>query len=84
MAATSKRFRLMPPILYLKDECHLCDEALLVLARAGVAEFKSVYIDEDASLSARYGMRVPVLRWHDGVELDWPFGMADVAALASA
>ena len=61
-------------ILYQRDDCHLCDLALEVLATARVPEFDSVFIDDDADLEARYGARVPVLRdGRDGRELDWPF-----------
>ena len=67
----------MALILYQRDDCHLCDLALEVLAGARVPDFQSVFIDADAALEARYGLRVPVLR--DDVrklELDWPFDMA--------
>ena len=60
--------------LYQRDDCHLCDLALELLASARVPEFRSVFIDDQAELEERYGQRVPVL--HDevsGVELDWPF-----------
>lgn len=64
-------------ILYQRDDCHLCDLALAVLAAARVPEFDSVFIDDDAGLEARYGLRVPVLRNHNtGAELDWPFDAA--------
>lgn len=64
----------MPLILYQRDDCHLCDLALAVLAQARAPEFESVFIDGDAALEARYGTRVPVLRdRHGGAELDWPF-----------
>lgn len=67
--------------LYQRDECHLCDQALLELARAGVAEFESVYIDGDPGLEARYGTRVPVLVCIDAAtELDWPFDAARLTA----
>ncbi|MGH8032536.1 MAG: glutaredoxin family protein [Luteimonas sp.] len=66
-------------ILYQRDDCHLCDLALAVLAAARVPAFASVFIDDDDALEARYGARVPVLRdARSGVELDWPF---DAAAL---
>ena len=66
----------MPLILYQRDDCHLCDLALEVLANARVPEFESVFIDDDAALEERYGARVPVLRDGDtGVELDWPFDL---------
>ncbi len=60
--------------LYQRDDCHLCDLALDVLAHAGVPEFSFVFIDGDAELEAAYGLRVPVLRDADsGAELGWPF-----------
>ena len=65
----------MPRItLFQRDDCHLCDLALEVLAGARVPEFDSVFIDGDDALEARYGQRVPVLREETrGIELDWPF-----------
>lgn len=60
--------------LYQRDDCHLCDLALEVLAAARAPGFDSVFIDGDAALEARYGARVPVLRdGLRGIELDWPF-----------
>ncbi|MBW3549565.1 MAG: glutaredoxin family protein [Proteobacteria bacterium] len=64
----------MPLILYQRDDCHLCDLALEVLAQARAPEPDSVFIDGDEALESRYGIRVPVLRdVARGVELDWPF-----------
>jgi hypothetical protein len=65
----------MPPglVLYQRDDCHLCDLALEVLAAARAPEFDSVFIDGDDALESRYGVRVPVLRDDTGRELDWPF-----------
>jgi hypothetical protein len=64
-------------ILYQRDDCQLCDEALALLSRAGVPDFASVFIDDDAVLEARYGARVPVLsEERSGRELDWPFDEA--------
>ena len=63
--------------LFQRDDCHLCDLALAVLAAARAPAFDSVFIDEDDALAARYGERVPVLRDEArGVELDWPFDAA--------
>lgn len=60
--------------LFQRDDCHLCDLALEVLALARVPEFESVFIDGDDELEASYGIRVPVLRNEDsGAELEWPF-----------
>ncbi|MEO5628796.1 MAG: glutaredoxin family protein, partial [Thermomonas sp.] len=33
-------------ILYQRDDCHLCDLALEVLAAARVPDFQSVFIDD--------------------------------------
>ena len=55
--------------------CHLCDEmreALEPLARRHGAEVVVVDVDEDATLEAAYGERVPVLLQGvpgDGIEL---------------
>ena len=71
----------MPLILYQRDDCHLCDLALEVLAAARLPDFDSVFIDEDDALEARYGVRVPVLRdSSSGRELDWPFDAARLQA----
>ena len=64
----------MALILYQRDDCPLCDQALAVLAAARIPDFDSVWIDDDAALESRYGARVPVLRDDvSGAELDWPF-----------
>ena len=66
-------------VLFQRDDCHLCDLALEVLAAAHSPEFESVFIDGDASLEDRYGARVPVLSAPAaGRELDWPFDVAGV------
>lgn len=71
----------MPLILYQRDDCPLCDQALAVLAAARVPEFDSVWIDDDDALEAAYGTRVPVLRDDaDGCELDWPFDVERLRA----
>ncbi len=41
-------------------------------------------IARDPELMARYGLRIPVLRRAGTArELDWPFGPADIRALAA-
>ena len=67
-------------ILYQRDDCHLCDLALLELAKAAAPEFDSVFIDGDAELEARYGLRVPVLcDARRQRELGWPFDAAAIS-----
>lgn len=69
-------------ILFQRDDCHLCDLALDVLASAALPEFESVFIDDDAGLEDAYGVRVPVLRDSSSDrELDWPFDATQVRAL---
>ncbi|MBW8822636.1 MAG: glutaredoxin family protein [Xanthomonadales bacterium] len=71
-------------VLFQRDNCHLCDLALAVLAQARCPEFDSVFIDGDETLESRYGVRVPVL--HEagsGRELDWPFDAEKVRAFTS-
>ena len=71
-------------ILFQRDDCHLCDLALTVLADARFPEFESVFIDDDDALESAYGHRVPVLRDDvQAVELDWPFDADASAALAA-
>ena len=68
-------------VLYQRDDCHLCDQALEVLVAARLPEPESVFIDDDDALEERYGARVPVLRdGIDGRELDWPFDLAQLRA----
>lgn len=72
-------------ILYQRDDCKLCDEAIALLARARAPEFESVWIDGEAGLEARYGERVPVLCDGDsGRELGWPFDAAALRAFLDA
>jgi hypothetical protein len=71
--------------LYQRDDCHLCDLALEVLAEARAPEFESVFVDGDDALEQRYGVRVPVLRDEArGGELDWPFDAMKLQAFLAA
>ncbi len=71
-------------ILFQRDDCHLCDLALTVLADARFPAFESVFIDDNEALEAAYGHRVPVLRDDaQAFELDWPFDARAAAALAA-
>ncbi|HEY9131559.1 MAG TPA: glutaredoxin family protein [Dyella sp.] len=63
--------------LFQRDYCHLCDQALAVMAEARAPDFDSVWVDDSPTLESRYGTRVPVLRDNlSGRELDWPFDAA--------
>jgi hypothetical protein len=67
-------------LLYVAEDCKLCDHAIDVLAEARAPEFECIDIECEAALSERYGVRVPVL--HDiagNRDLGWPFDAVDVA-----
>ena len=59
-------------ILYGREHCHLCELAQVLLQTSGLIA-QLIDIDSDPALGARYGLRIPVLRYPDGRELDWPF-----------
>lgn len=68
-------------ILYQRDDCHLCDLALAVLAQGRAPPFESVFIDGDSTLERHFGERVPVLREvASGRELGWPFDVPTLQA----
>ncbi len=55
-------------VLYERAECHLCEDARLVLdALIGPDRYDRVDIDASDELIVRYGFRVPVLAV-DGVD----------------
>ena len=59
--------------------CHLCEEAEVILHKAGVAA-AHIDIAEDNKLLKKYGERIPVLqRVDNGAELGWPFDAVAVA-----
>ena len=64
-------------VLYGTTACHLCEvaEALLEQHCTDVDPISYTKIDISASdeLFHRYGIRIPVLRRADGVEMEWPF-----------
>lgn len=68
-------------LLFQRDDCPLCDQALALLAAARAPDFENIWIDDDAELERLYGARVPVLRDDEsGAELDWPFEEANLRA----
>lgn len=70
-------------VIYQRDDCHLCDQALAVLAQAAVPGLVSLFIDDDDELEARYGLSVPVLVSPWGSELPWPFECSSVIEFMS-
>jgi hypothetical protein len=73
-----------PLILYSRADCHLCDQVIMMLDRAGI-RWRPIDIDGDAALSAQYGLRIPVLRRPDtGQELFYPFDAEQLQRFAAA
>ena len=72
--------------MYTRQGCHLCDEALDVVAAACAAsgsEYQLVDIDADQQLKDRYGEQVPVVTV-DGVTVGFWRIDADVLREALA
>lgn len=68
-----------PLVLYTREDCHLCEQAVRMLHQAGLV-WREIDVDADPELEARYGLLVPVVRRTDtGAELQYPF---DEAALS--
>ena len=73
-------------ILYHHPECHLCDEAEMLLHAAGLGEsYSKIDIESDLELMKRYGIYVPVLAHKSGgEELFWPFDQAGLLKFAAS
>ena len=71
-------------ILYYQPECHLCNEAEVLLHAAGLGSaYLKVDISADPELLMRYEIHVPVLqRADDQQELFWPFDRAGLDGFA--
>lgn len=59
-------------ILFGTEGCHLCENAMQLLADADI-EFQMVDIISDLELQEKYSLLIPVL-WHKSdYRLAWPF-----------
>lgn len=59
--------------LYRRDGCELCDDAEALLHSLGAPSWERVQVGWFGPLAGTYGLRVPVVRRADGLEIDWPF-----------
>ena len=65
--------------LYSTLFCHLCEEAVAIIHKAGVTTTPVDIADNDG-LFEKYSKRIPVLRRVDtDAELDWPFDAVSVS-----
>ncbi|NMH58422.1 glutaredoxin family protein [Alteromonas ponticola] len=62
-------------ILFTGPGCHLCDDALAIIAELNrPVDIEKVNIRESAELYHLYGARIPVVKRKDtDAELGWPF-----------
>jgi hypothetical protein len=68
--------------LYERAECHLCDEARVLLDdMLGMDRYERVDIDADEALILRYGFRVPVVALEGRDRLEAPITGPDLRAL---
>lgn len=71
-----------PLILYSRADCHLCDQVITMLDRAGI-HWRPIDIDGNSALLEKYGLKIPVLRRPDtGDELFYPFDEARLRGFA--
>lgn len=61
--------------------CHLCDlaiEQVKTLPNADQIHLQIVEIGDDDVLVEQYGVRIPVVKFPDNSELNWPFNQNDI------
>jgi hypothetical protein len=61
--------------------CHLCDmaiEQIKTLSIADQVDLHIVEIGDDDVLVEQYGVRIPVVKFPDNSELNWPFNQNDI------
>ncbi|HNM97719.1 MAG TPA: glutaredoxin family protein [Marmoricola sp.] len=66
--------------VYSRNGCHLCDQALAVVRRAGVDQVDVIDIDADPALVAKYSDKVPVICVDDTEIAHWFVTEADLRA----
>jgi len=70
------------PTLYHTDGCHLCEQAMALLAQCQV-EYKLIDIVFNEESVALFGTRIPVLENIKGQYLDWPFDYEQIKQFLS-
>ena len=64
--------------LYTTIGCHLCTQAIQLLASQNNLVVTQVEIADSDKLLDRYGASIPVIRFTDNSELKWPFTLDDI------
>jgi len=69
--------------LFGRAQCHLCIEAAALLDTLNL-NYLGVDIDDDAALSAQFGLLIPVIQRKDGATLNFPFDAQAILDFQSA
>ena len=66
--------------LFTTAGCHLCEQAQALLNQVNqqTIEVHPVDIALDDDLLEQYGQSIPVIRFPDNCELNWPFSLQDI------
>ena len=67
--------------LFSTTGCHLCElavEQIHSLPTADNIQLQIIEIGDDETLVEQYGIRIPVIKFSDDSELDWPFTQQDI------
>lgn len=67
--------------LFTTAGCHLCELADAILKSISIPNtlvVNHVEIGDDDSLIERYGLTIPVVRFEDDTEFNWPFSETDL------
>lgn len=65
--------------LYTTEGCHLCELAVeLLTAITPPVEINAVEIGDDDDLVEQYGVRIPVVEFASGKQLNWPFNTQQI------
>jgi len=69
--------------LYTTAGCHLCEQAEQLIKSISLQNklvLTLVEIGDDESLVAQYGVHIPVVKFADDAELNWPFSLKDIVS----
>jgi len=70
--------------LFSAPGCHLCEEAHALLRQRRGLQIEVVNIRTSMELQREMGLRIPVARFGNGVELSWPFTSSQVQSALGA
>lgn len=73
--------------LFTTAGCHLCELADAILQSLSAENdlvFTHREIGDDDRLTERYGVIIPVIRFEDETELNWPFTQSDIQTKLTA